>query len=216
MIRAVLNANRRLALIQLTRLPIDLGNLASQIPAQLLVWTGIENCERAVGEVLTGQFNPAGRLPLALVSDDPAACLPFGHGLGYSRVAYGDMEVEFDVDHLVAQITLHNLGEHDCIETVLLYLHSPAWNAGAPMQLRCFERVTLGTGESQRVQFDLALEELGEISPDGRVVLEPGVYEILLGKDAAHLTGRTIDLQGSMIRAIEGFSHSVRLRSLAS
>ncbi|OBX19217.1 hypothetical protein A9995_08805 [Erythrobacter sp. QSSC1-22B] len=214
LMRALFNANRCFALIELTRLPVDLGDLAQQIPARLLAWTGYEGCETALGEVLVGQVNPSGRMPLALLADDRTASLPFGHGLGYSPVTYSDMAVEFGTDRLIAGTSLHNCGEHDCIETVLLYLRSPAWEACAETQLRCFRRVALAAGENRRVQFELGLEELGDIHADGRVIIEPGSYEILLGKDAAHLAGREIELQGPMIRAIEGLSRNARLRSV--
>ncbi len=214
LLRALFNANRHLVLIESTRLPLDLGDLAHQLPARLLAWTQYEGCERALGEVLTGQVNPSGRLPLPLESDDRATSLPLGHGLGYSRVVYSDMNIEFGADRVIAQTSLRNSGEHDCIETVLLFLRSSTWEAETEIQLRCFQRVELAAGESLRVQFELGVDELGEIAEDGRIIVEPGVYEILLGKDAAHLSGREIDLPTSMIRAIAGFSRSARLSSV--
>ncbi|MBU2033167.1 MAG: glycoside hydrolase family 3 C-terminal domain-containing protein, partial [Alphaproteobacteria bacterium] len=214
LLRALVHVNPRLALIESTRLPLDLGDLATRVGARLLAWSGSDASDDALAEVLTGQVNPTGRLPLALETADRTASLPFGHGLGYARVAYSEMDVELGADRVIAQITLRNLGEDDCVETVLLYLRGPSPRIAANSELRCFQRVELAAGETQRVQFELGLEELGEIGPDGRVALEPGSYEILLGRDAAHLSGREVDLQASMIRTIAGFSRGARLRAI--
>lgn len=215
LLSALVNANRRLLLVETTRLPLDLGALAAKVPARLLAWSDFAACESALGEVLSGRANPSGRLPFALEASVPEGSMPFGHGLGYSRVGYGELAVEFSGERLTAQTTLRNPGEHDCIETVLLYLRSPAAAGLADAELRCFQRVALAAGESQRVEFELGLEELGEIGADGRVIVEPGTYEILLGRDAGHLSGCEIELPMTMIRAIAGFSRSARLRSIA-
>lgn len=145
---------------------------------------------------------------------DDAPLYPFGHGLTYTTFAYSELAVggsasgESQISNSKFQITAHravsatftlkNTGAREGIEVAQLYLRRP----GAPgvlarQQLRGFARLALAPGESRAVTIEIPLELFGHSAEDGRLLIEPGPVELLVGPSASETPLRaTFELTG--------------------
>lgn len=170
-------------------------------------WPGMHGGE-AVAEVLFGEMNPSGRLPFTyprhpneLVTYDHRFTetlsprfegqgyrpeWPFGHGLSYTTFAYADLRVApaaMDTAGRVrVTVTLRNTGARAGEETVLLFTRQH-YGTMTPhtRRLRAFRRVPLAPGESRAVSFDLGADDLRAVGRDGRMVLQPGAFDVMVG-----------------------------------
>lgn len=170
-------------------------------------WPGMHGGE-AIADVLFGEVNPSGRLPFTYPRDtnelitydhkftetlsprfDGAGYRPqwpFGHGLSYTTFAYSDLRLgAARVDtagRITVQVTVANTGGRAGDETVLLYTRQHfASIAPYTRRLRAFQKVRLAPGESRTVTFTLAADDLRYVRRDGRMVLEPGAFDVMVG-----------------------------------
>jgi beta-glucosidase len=159
----------------------------------------------AVAQVLAGQADPGGRLPLTFyrsVADLPpfddykmkgrtyryfggTPVYPFGHGLSYTSFAYGALEVEPAGDKPEAGLRVtaevRNTGRRAGDEVVQLYLTPPAFDGAPRLALRGVRRLTLEPGQSQRVTFELSPRDLSFVTAEGKRRLVPGRYRVSVG-----------------------------------
>lgn len=163
---------------------------------------------QAIAELILGQIEPTGRLPISFVkhvgqqpmyynqirgqhgdryadlSQEPE--FAFGFGLSYTSVEYSELKLETDTleahDRVRATILLENTGHRLATETVQAYVSdtvtSVTW---ADMELKAFRQVTLLPGEKQRVHIEIAVTDLSLVSSEGRRVVEPGSFDLLVG-----------------------------------
>jgi len=97
--------------------------------------------------------------------EESTPLFPFGHGLSYARFAYGNLTIDRDTiapdGSLTLSVNLTNTGERQADEVVQLYIHQRHGSASRPVrELKGFQRVSLGAGESRTVQFALGPAEL--------------------------------------------------------
>jgi beta-glucosidase len=182
-------------------------NWANQHVAAILeAWYPGEEGGTAIADVLFGDYNPAGRLPVTFyksVDDLPPftdyrmrgrtyryfkgePLYPFGFGLSYTKFKYDNLK--FSADRITAgqdlQITadVTNVGDRSGDEVVQLYVTDVAASVPAPIRsLAGFKRVHLTPGEKQQVSFNLSPEQLTVITDDGKRIIEPGDFEISVG-----------------------------------
>jgi len=187
-------------------------NWADQnIPAILAAWYPGQRGGDAVADVLFGDTNPAGRLPVTFYtsteelpdfrdyrlsagkgrtyryySGEPA--YPFGHGLSYTTFAYSDLTMSRKRlkahDTLTVSVTVANTGTRDGEEVVQLYVRDVTSSIPMPIkQLRGFERITLAKGESKSVTFTLKpIEDMCYYNAMLQgYAVEPGEFEIQIG-----------------------------------
>lgn len=186
--------------------------------AVLMAWYPGEEGGRAVADVLWGDADPAGRLPVTFplavgqlplvynhkptgrfdgyldLSGDPL--FPFGFGLSYTEFGYGDLAVEpGDIPsggtaRVSCRVT--NAGKRAGAEVVQLYVHDKLASVVRPvLELKGFRKVFLEPGASATVTFDLGPEELWLLDTKMKKVVEPGEFEILVGRSS-----RDIELKG--------------------
>jgi beta-glucosidase len=173
----------------------------------LAYWPGMFGGQ-AVAEVLFGEVNPSGKLPFTyprhpneLITYDHKVTetlspgfgsrgfqpqWPFGHGLSYTTFAYRDLRLgaaRMDTaGRMIVEVTVQNTGGRAGEETVLLYTRQHyASTTPYTRRLRAFQKVALAPGESRTVTFTLAAEELRHVGRDGRMVLEPGEFDVMVG-----------------------------------
>ena len=174
------------------------------LPAIVDVWYPGEQGGTAVAEVLFGDYNPAGRLPLTFyksIADLPAfddyditnnrtykyfkgdVLYPFGYGLSYTKFKYSDIKVKDAGDKLDVSFTLKNTGKYDGDEVSQVYVNMPEYGGIAPeRELKGFKRVSLKKGESRRVSIQVDKKQLrywndetsSFVTPEGEYVISVG------------------------------------------
>ena len=182
--------------------PIDLSWEKDNASAILEAWYPGQSGGQAVGQVLAGQADPGGRLPLTFYRsladlppfDDYAMkgrtyryftgtpVYPFGYGLSYSHFDYGTVSVAGTADqglHVTASV--RNSGTRDGDEVAELYITPPAFPGAPKIALRGFTRLALKPGQSQTVTFDLSPRDLSFVTADGTRELVPGQYTVSVG-----------------------------------
>ena len=154
------------------------------LPAIINAWYGGQSAGTAIADVLFGDYNPAGRLPVTFYkgdSDLPSftnyemtgrtyryftgeALYPFGYGLSYTRFSYSALTTPATLPknkNLTASVIIRNTGKRDGEEVVQLYLSFPGIKEKAPVKaLKGFKRIFLQAGKSQLITFTLTPEEL--------------------------------------------------------
>ncbi|MCC2318490.1 glycoside hydrolase family 3 N-terminal domain-containing protein [Cellulomonas chengniuliangii] len=163
---------------------------------------------RAVAELALGLIEPSGRLPISFarhVGQQPtyynqvrgqhgaryadltqSPAFAFGEGLAYTTVEYEDLRVltpEVGLEDTVrAQVTVRNTGSRPAVETVQVYLSdtvtSVTW---ADKELKAYRQVEVPAGESRTVDLELPVADCTLVDADGRRLVEPGAFELLVG-----------------------------------
>ena len=186
--------------------PIELEWASQNIPAILMSWYGGEAGGQAVADVLYGDYNPAGRLPVTFVRGleqlpafenyDMAGrtyrfmqAQPryrFGFGLSYTQFRYSRLELSPATIGPDGQVTVSadvtNVGQRAGDEVVQMYVRDVEASVPVPLRhLEGFQRVHLQPGQTQRVQFVLRAQQLACYDDAGRPMVEPGEFVISVG-----------------------------------
>ncbi|MFF8593075.1 glycoside hydrolase family 3 C-terminal domain-containing protein [Streptomyces sp. NPDC015220] len=192
-------------------------------PLRAVLWTahGGQAAGTALARVLAGDVSPAGRLPQTWYADDSdlpglldydvigsrqtylyfegGPLFPFGHGLSYASFAYGDPTARADGGAVRVSCTVTNTGDVTADEVAQLYLRAVQPSVPRPRrELAAHRRVTLAPGGSARLDFEVPLSafEFWDVA-QGRMRLEPGPYELLVGASSEDIRVRTaITLDG--------------------
>jgi beta-glucosidase len=218
MLEALHATGKPVVLVLTTGSAISLGWAQEKLPAIVVAWYPGQRGGDALADVLFGDYNPAGRLPVtfyASVAQLPPFAdyamegrtyryfrgkplYPFGHGLSYTRFAYSDLRLSRARagvgDSVEVSLDVKNVGSRDGDEVVQLYARDVQTTAPAPIrELRGFERVALKAGEQRRVRFTLVPERDLARYDEGRKALavEPGEFELELGASSGDLRLRS-------------------------
>lgn len=187
---------------------ITMSNWLDEVDGVLDVWYPGEAGGQAGAEVLFGDYNPAGRLPLTFPVHEGQVPLvynhkptgrgddymnltgqplfPFGFGLSYTTFEYTDIQIDksqIKPDE-TARVTfkLTNYGHLAGEEVVQLYIKDEYASVARPVtELKGFRRIRLGPGESEEVSFDITPDLLTMLDKDLKPVIEPGSYWLMVG-----------------------------------
>jgi beta-glucosidase len=216
MVRDAVAANPRTVVVLQTMGPVDLRPFAARARALLWSsYNGMRQGE-ALADVLLGAVDPSGHLPFTWYRDDSqlppiedyairggggrpgrtyqyfdgAAAYPFGFGLGYTTFRYTGARVDHattDPDGTVtATVTVTNSGPRAGTAVVQLYAASPPASERPRQRLLGFRPVTLGAGESARVELPVRVRDLAFFDQRaGRFAVDPGRYELRFGGSSA-------------------------------
>jgi beta-glucosidase len=186
--------------------PVDLTWAAEHADAILLAWYPGEEGGNAVADVLFGDYNPAGRLPITFVKSydqlpdfsdynmagrtyrfmQETPLYPFGYGLSYTTFAYSNLRLSRKVIGLDEAVTVavdvRNSGKRDGDEVVQLYVSAQDASVPVPVRhLEGFKRVHLKAGAQTTVRFTLRPAQRVAYAEDGAALMEPGRYLLSVG-----------------------------------
>lgn len=185
-------------------------NWAQQnIPAIIQAWYPGQEGGCAIADVLFGDYNPAGRLPVTFyqsVADLPSfedynmanrtyryfkgePLYPFGFGLSYTKFEYNNLILSpkkmNQQDSLIVQIDIKNIGDRSGDEVVQLYVTDIECSAPTPIKsLKRFQRIRLQPGEQRTLKFKLTAADLSFYDEAKGWMVEPGEFEIMVGGDS--------------------------------
>ncbi|HEV7205889.1 MAG TPA: glycoside hydrolase family 3 N-terminal domain-containing protein [Jatrophihabitans sp.] len=216
LLQAVVATGTPVVLCLVNGRPVDLRWAAENVPAIIELWYPGTQGAAAAARLLVGDVSPGGKLPLTwprsvgqvpivyshTISHDPAnqaarywdepstPLFPFGHGLSYTRFAYGVVTLDRDSigpdDTATVSVTVTNTGDHAADEVVQLYVHQRHGAASRPIrELKGFCRVTLEPGAAETVTFPLGRDQLTYWNAATRGwVLDATVVDIAVGGDS--------------------------------
>jgi beta-glucosidase len=178
---------------------------AENIPAIINSWYGGQAAGTAVADILFGDYNPSGRLPITFYKSD--ADLPefvdykmdnrtyryfegtplygFGYGLSYTTFKYDNLKIDSKIKKGTSStlsVRISNTGKKDGEEVVQLYVINQDSSIKAPLKaLKGFERINLKAGESKTLSFTLSPEDLSYVTADGTQKQFTGKVKIAVG-----------------------------------
>ena len=155
----------------------------------------------AVADVLFGDVNPSGKLPVTFYKNSSQlpdyedysmkgrtyryfedALYPFGYGLSYTQFEVGDASVSQQGDSYQVSVPVKNIGKRDGSETIQLYIRDLQDADGPLKSLRGFQRVAVKAGQTQNVSLQLTQKSFEFWDAETNTMrVKPGQYEILVG-----------------------------------
>ena len=175
------------------------------IPAIINAWYGGQEAGTALADVLFGDYNPAGRLPVTFYASDKdlppyedysmkertyryftgKPLFEFGYGLSYTQFEYADLIVPEKIktnENVTVKVTVKNTGALDGEEVVQLYVTHPDLRISSLIRsLEGFQRIFLKAGESKQVEFTLTPAQLSIIDGLAQRCIIPGKLTISVG-----------------------------------
>ena len=231
LVRAVAGFGKPLVAVVYTGRPLDLSEVLDLADAVVVVWHPGTEAGPALADVLLGDVEPHGRLPMTFplsTGHIPTSThqrptgrliradvdkgegryidaltyprLPFGRGLSYTTVEYGEPKLSDATlagDASVAlSVTVTNTGDRPCREVVQLYLRDPVAQVTRPLvELTDWAVVELEPGAAREVLFDVRAEQFAYYGRDLTSRVDDGAIELLTGPDAASLQSVTLTIQ---------------------
>jgi len=205
LLEALKATGKPLIVVNLSGGAVALDWAQSHADAILQAWYPGEAGGTAIADVLTGAYNPSGRLPVtvyASVQDLPSfvdyrmagrtyryftgrPLFAFGYGLSYTRFSYGGLSIPVSVkagEDATVTATVTNAGQAEGDEVAELYLTPPDDGQGLIRSLAGVSRVHLKPGESREVHFKLTPRALSLVRRDGSRVQADGVFGVFVGE----------------------------------
>jgi beta-glucosidase len=184
---------------------LSANKVQEKAAAVLLAGYGGQQGGNAVADVLFGDYNPAGRLPVTYyksIDQIPAfenydmtgktyrfftqePLYPFGYGLSYTSFAYSNLSIPEKAvagENIKVNVTVTNSGKVAGDEVVELYLTDDKASTPRPIrELEGFKRISLKPGESKDVEFSLEPRQFSIINNKDKRVIEPGYFTVSIG-----------------------------------
>jgi beta-glucosidase len=224
LVDAMLATGKPVIAILVNGRPLSINRVAETVPAILECWYLGQEAGHAVAEVLFGDFNPGGKLPISVprsaghlpafynhkpsarrgyLFDEVTPLFPFGFGLSYTTFALSGARLEDDViattGSTSVRVEVTNTGPRAGSEVVQMYIRDRVSSVTRPVkELKGFRKVVLEPGERETVELEITPESLAFHDISMRYVVEPGEFEIMIGTSS-----RDADLHKLILR-VEG------------
>jgi beta-glucosidase len=191
-----------------------MNNWINNVDGIIDAWYPGQEGGNAIAEVLFGEYNPAGRLPITFPQHEGQLPLvynhkptgrgddynnlsgrplfPFGFGLSYTTFEYSDIRIDkksiLPDENLNVKFTLKNTGRREGDEVVQLYIKDKLATVARPiMELKGFQRIHLQPDQSREITFTITPDLLKMLNKDVKRVVEPGVFQIMIGASSADI-----------------------------
>ncbi len=203
LLEAVHAVGKPMVVVYVEGRPLDKVWASENADALLTAWYPGQAGGDAVADVLFGDYNPAGRLPVSVprssgqipvhynrkfpqshdyVEMPSSPLYPFGYGLSYTDFSYGNLKVDVDGSSVKLSCCVTNSGEMDGDEVVQLYVTDLEASVVRPRrQLKAFRRVHVPRGGTVTVEFVLGMSDFALYDRDMNFVTEPGDFLLGIG-----------------------------------
>lgn len=214
LLKALRQTGKPLVVVYIEGRPLDKSWAAANADALLTAYYPGQEGGTAVADVLFGDYNPAGRLPISVpasvgqlpvyynkrapqphnyIEMSAKPLYAFGYGLSYTQFAYSNLAIAKQGDAYVVSFDVKNTGECDGDEVAQLYLHDQVASVSQPLlQLKKFDRVFIKRGETRRLSFTLTDADLSIVNRDMKAVVEPGDFDVMIGGSSDNLPLRGV------------------------
>lgn len=191
--------------------PLGLTWVDKNIPAIIEAWEPGSFGGQAVAEIIYGKINPSGKLPITVprsvgqiqtyynhkpshffhkyTAESKKPLYSFGYGLSYTKYHYSNLKTnrsDFGADQkIILSVNVKNTGEVDGEEVVQLYIRDNYSSATRPVkELKGFKRVSLKSGESKKVEFEITPEMLAYYDINMKYTTEKGKFTLMVGSSS--------------------------------
>ncbi len=210
LLKAVKATGKPVIVVYIQGRPLNMNWADQHADALLTAWYPGQEGGNAIADILFGDYNPAGRLPISVpchegqipvyynkknprghnyveMSADPL--YPFGYGLSYTSFDYKDIKaMQKDKDSFEVSFSLKNIGSLAGDEVVQLYLKDEVASVVQPIkQLKKFNRIHLNPNEETTVSFTLTADDLSIINDKFERVVEPGLFTVMIGSSSVDI-----------------------------
>jgi beta-glucosidase-like glycosyl hydrolase len=218
LLKQIYNVNPNVVVVLINGNPLTISWIKENIPSIIEAWYPGDEGGNAIADVLFGDYNPAGRLPITFyrtadelpdfndydirkgrtymyMRNEPL--FPFGHGLSYTKFEYGNLSIspaKSKTDGtLEIKLNVKNTGELKGDEVIQLYIKKSVNGEVMPLkELKRFKRETFLAGETKEITFELPVSELSYYDAKNKSFrVEPGIFRIMAGASSSdiRLTG---------------------------
>ncbi|SHL81320.1 beta-glucosidase [Xylanibacter ruminicola] len=210
LLKALKATGKPLVVVYIEGRPMDKSWAAQHADALLTAYYPGQEGGTAIADVLFGDYNPAGRLPVSVpanvgqipvyynkkppmphdyVEMSARPLYAFGYGLSYTTFKYDDLNIEETGDtQFKVTFNVTNTGDMDGDEVVQLYLHDEFASTAQPMmQLKKFCRIFIPKGETKQVSFTLEAEDLEIVDQEMNHVVETGDFTVMIGPSSDNI-----------------------------
>ena len=221
LVRSLKEINDNVIVVYVNGKPISEPWIQNNIPSILEAWEPGNLGGKAVAEIIFGDINPSGKLPLTvprsvgqlqmIYNHKPSQYFhkyafeknkplyEFGYGLSYTKFKYSKpklLNTSFDDDSIIkVQVDVTNIGEMDGDEVVQLYIRDKVSSVTRPVkELKGYKRTHLKVGETKNVIFEITPESLAFYDIDMNYVVEPGTFNIMTGSSSHFKSLKTVEL----------------------
>lgn len=223
LVKAVVETGKPVVVLLLNGRPLSINYIAEKVPAILEGFYLGEEGGTGAADVIFGDANPGGKLPITFphtvgalpdyYNHKPSAnrsyefstrqpLYAFGYGLSYTAFKFDNLKVEpqqiMPAGAAKVSVDITNTGAREGDEVPQFYIHQRVASVTQPvMQLKGFERVTLKPGEKRTVTFAVTPEMLSILNVDMHRVVEPGVFDLMVGPSSNKTTTVKLTVVGA-------------------
>jgi beta-glucosidase len=205
LIKKIQKLGKPIVLVLLNGSALSINWENDNIPAIIEAWYPGQAGGTAIADVIFGDYNPAGRLPVTFykdINDIPAfsdykmqgktyryfkgkPLFEFGYGLSFTTFKYSNLEIPKTIkagDNFLLQVVVENTGNYEGEEVVQVYIHNTNVDEFNPHKtLAGFQRISFKSGEKKLLKFKIDKEQLSVVNKNGQKVILPGEYKISVG-----------------------------------
>lgn len=210
LVKAVYETGKPVVVVLFNGRPLSINWIAKNIPSIVEGWFAGEKGGLAIADVLLGNVNPSGKLPITFprsvgqipfyydhkptsghryVDEASSPLFPFGLGLSYTSFEYSGLTISpnrIPVNGTATvTVKIKNTGKVSGSEVAQLYVRDVVSSVTTPvLALKGFSRIVLNPGESKTVSFKVGAEALSLWNRQMKQVVEPGVFKIMIGSSS--------------------------------
>jgi beta-glucosidase len=220
LVRAVVETGTPTVALLINGRPLSINYIKEHVPAILEGWYLGEQGGTAAANVIFGDVNPGGKLPISFprsVGQIPdyydrkpsrnrsylfagrEPIYPFGFGLSYTQFRFDNLRIEPKTiapgGNLKVSVDVTNTGSRAGDEVAQMYVHQRVASRTRPVkQLRGFKRVSLEPGQKVTVEFPISPADLSLIDVNMNRIVEPGTFDVMVGPSSAETSSVALEV----------------------